>query len=354
MRHTTFIAAIMTAVIASGFSAKALAASSSSVLTGSVLSGQKEGTWSGSANLFIVTGNRKSTQLNFIDDESPIISSLDAEPGDFDFSTFFETLRLNYNLSDTTQFSLGIFDTGLTTNSLIENQSLVAISARKTFVDRSEVWVSLSPNIPGLYEAWQDPYLTGSPLRRTDAKLQVLAIGANYIFGSPFSISTSFGTHEIENDNAGMALGAQLTTDQLTQLRRDTRFANIRIAGLLPLSESFYLEGGLTYFRSDADGDANSFDAKGVDLSLVYTINSLDMYLSAKFDVIDFELSNPVFEQKREEDFYNIYAGVRYNEPFGLAHFSVHAFVSALERDSNITFFDEEETTLALGVTYAF
>ncbi len=354
MRHSIIVTTSLISILGHIVSANAIAQSSTSVLSKSVLSEEQKQGLNSKIGLYIISGSGESTRNQSIDDENPTISSLDASPTDYDFSTLIPTLTINYGLSESSSLSLGIFDTGLTSNSLIENQSLVAISANKTFVDGSSIWTSLTPNISGLYESWQDPYLTGKPLQKTDASLNMLAAGAQYILGTPFSIASSIGQHHIDNDQAGRSLGNQLNKDQRKQLQRDTTFADLRLSATLSIVNNLYMEAGISHFRSNAEGNANSFDANGVDISLAYLSGSIDMYISAKVDRINFESSNPVFNRKREEDKHNIQAGLSYKNPFSWKDLSADFFVSTSNRDSNITFYDEKNTTLAVGLTYTF
>ena len=133
MRQAILLSAVVLAMSTTSTSIAStqqlLARSSDSVLSPSKPK-TKSNTWSGSVNMIVLAGSGDSTQFNFIDDENPTISSLDAEPEAFEFTTFFETFRLNYHVSDATYVSVGVFDTELNTNSLIENQSLVEVYAQ--------------------------------------------------------------------------------------------------------------------------------------------------------------------------------------------------------------------------------
>lgn len=169
----------------------------------SILNNQKQQRWSGTVSSYILAGVGKSSLNNINEDNEQVIHSLDSDPSDYDFSTMYPALRANYNVSNSTYLSLGVFDSGVTSNSLIETQSLTEISINHSFSDESVVWMSISPNIPGLYKVWLDPYQTGRALEKTDASLNTLSLGANYIFGSPLSFSASIGEQNIDNDNAG-------------------------------------------------------------------------------------------------------------------------------------------------------
>lgn len=354
MHHFIALTTSLIGILGNTVAANANAQSPISVLSQPALSEQQTSRWSGSTSLYILSSKGKSTQNNTIDSDNTTINSLDSGPTDYKLSTILPTASLNYNVSESRYFSLSIFNTSLTTHSFLENQSLIAISAHQTFADGSSIWASLSPNIPGLYKAWQDPFLTGRPLQKTNASLNMFAVGAEYILGTPFSISSSLGKHEIGKDQAGVSLGSQLNTNQLTQLQRDTTFADARLSATMALYENLYLEVGINYFHANAEGKANSFNAKGFDVGLVYIAESTEAYISAKIDSIDFTASNPVFNQKREEDNYTISAGFSYKNPFALKNLSAEFFTSTSNRNSNITFFNANDTNLALGVNYEF
>lgn len=320
----------------------------------SILTQENNQGWSSTMGLYLIAIEGKSSRSNIVDDGKQTNVSLNTEPSDYDFSTVFPILRVNYTLPTNTYFSLGLFDTGLTTNSLIDTQSLVDLSFNHTFDNDSTIWTSYSPNIPGLYEVWQDPYQTGKPLEKTDVSLNVLAFGVDYILGSPLSISTSIGEQKIKKERAGDSLSASLNANELKKLNRDVRFSTTKLSLTKAVINNLYLEGGLSYFYADAEGEANSFNAKGLDLSLSYISDSFDFYIAGEIQQTEFASYNPVFNRKRDEDNYNVHIGASYKDPFGWGGASLDALLGVSNRDSNIAFFDEESVAFTTGLSYDF
>jgi len=318
----------------------------------------KEG-WSGTTGTYILAGEGKSFFNSINEEGDQIIDSLSDEPSDYDFATMYPTLRINYSISNTSHISLGVFDTGVTSNSLIETQSLVALSFYHTFSNDSIMWMSIAPNIPGLYQVWQDPYKTGSVLEKTDASLNVFSLGSDYIMGSPISISASLGEQKIENDHAGQSFHSRinqrpLNNKQISSLRRDTTFGTLRASLTHSLAEGLYIEGGVSYFQSDAAGNANKFSSISIDLGLVYTFEGLDFYISGDINSTKFDYIHPIFESKREDDNYNLSLGFSYKEPFNWDSTSFEVFVGTYNTVSNINFYDEESIIFATGFSYEF
>lgn len=310
--------------------------------------------WHGSVGAYVMAGTGKLSQQSPGTDSNKAIMSLNNEPNEEDFSTAFPTLTLGYGVSDDTQIALDIFQGSLTSNSLLEHQGLIDIRLQKKMRHDSVFWISLSPDFPGLYETWEDPYLTGQPRKKVEANANAASVGIDYLLGSPFSFSFLVGEQSVKNDRAGDSMRGRLSEQQIRLLTRDLRYWQGRMALTLSIARDVYIEGGFTYLEVDAEGEANSFSAKGMDLALAYIGNDIDAYLIAEVNRLDYDRENPIFNKSREEYDISVVAGMSYKSILRVNNISLDFLLSFSRRDSDINFYVEETATALIGMTYVF
>ncbi len=108
------------------------------------------------------------------------------------------------------------------------------------------------------------------------------------------------------------------------------------------------------YTDTNALGDANSFTAKGFDLTLAYEKNNFEFFAYISAGEKKYRAVNPVFGNKRKGDFSAIAAGISYRQPFNWQNSSLELMVVSESNNSNINFYDVRDELLTTSINYHF
>jgi hypothetical protein len=108
------------------------------------------------------------------------------------------------------------------------------------------------------------------------------------------------------------------------------------------------------YFRSDADGSANSFHRLAPQLSLQYFDRQLQAALNANFSRDWYDDVHPVFDKTRNDYSLGLFAIFGCKDPFGWKNFRIDWIGGASKQNSNIEFFESSNYLTGLGLGYVF
>ncbi|MCG8632415.1 MAG: DUF2860 domain-containing protein, partial [Desulfobacterales bacterium] len=242
---------------------------------------------------------------------------------------------------------------------IVEGSFLLEVGIQQKLSGGTVLSAAYIPQIPGLdNEVWTDPYLLGSDRSETDRDSQAFRVAAESIFGSPLTLKYGFGTQDVDNDQAGLYLsqqpGSTLTTQDLQSLKRSGDFHQAQALYAIPLGERTTLQPGLIYTRGEADGDANSFNRYGGQLSLTTSVDRCRFFSTLSISRAEYDESNPVFGKTREEWAYGAIIGAGYMAPFGYEDFMVNLYTGFTKEDSNISFYDSTAIIGGIGLTWMF
>lgn len=322
-----------------------------SVSTNSVLAGTKtqlipgltqEKGWSGSVGLSI-GGVSGVGQLNAYDSEKRI-DSLNEKAARYNYDYILPVFQVYYTFQNNITIGTGgdLLDGG-------------GIDISYTLADQTLLKVSLPLFLGTINEIWQDPYLTGKARQTTEAELEsAIGFSIENIGGSFASIRYAYQNLSIKNDHAGESR-FDSTSDEIKRLRRATE--SHRFSADLPplrLATRLYLIGGMSYTRTDAKGDANSFTAYSIDLTLAYEMGNFEFFGHFSGGKASYREVNPIFDIKRRGDLSTIAAGVTYWNPFNWKNSSVDLTIVSEEDNSNINFYDIRDELLTAGLNYHF
>ncbi|MBU0970761.1 MAG: DUF2860 domain-containing protein [Proteobacteria bacterium] len=309
--------------------------------------------FSGYVQPFIGIGNFKS--LGDVHDENEKIDSLDQEakseteaiPGFFWQAAYlFENKRTQLHLgTPKTNVISGnfLFETGVSHE--LEGGTLLTAA-----------WI---PKIPGLDdEVWKDPYLTGRAREKTDRKSQAFSLGAENIFDSSVSLKYSFGTQDIDTEQSGVflstKLGSKLTAADLASLRRSGNVHLVESKMMVSLGKSFLLQPGLNYMWGDADGDVNSFNDFGGEITLMFKQPRYEVSANFSHNLRHYEKSNPVFAKKRDDRVFDTTITFAYLKPFGFENAIISLLAGYSKQNSSIKFYDSQSLITGVGIGYTF
>ncbi|MEC7939605.1 MAG: DUF2860 domain-containing protein [Pseudomonadota bacterium] len=191
-------------------------------------------------------------------------------------------------------------------------------------------------------ETWADPYNTSSARTKTDETGNAFRLTLENIAGSAFSLDMAYATKEVKND---------LVEDAL---KRDADTFYIKGQYRQPISRTMMLIPSLIYQSSDADGDAASFEQFGGEVSLFGGMGRHQYALTAGYNQRSYDASSMTFQKKRSDDNINLFAAYEYDQFMDWENWSFISLAGYGTRDSNITFYDESQYIVSVGLNYKF
>ncbi|CAK2882071.1 conserved exported hypothetical protein [Vibrio crassostreae] len=191
-------------------------------------------------------------------------------------------------------------------------------------------------------ETWADPYNTTSARTKTDETGNAFRLKLSNIVGAAFSLDMAYATKDVEEDRVEEALKRDADTFYLKGQYRQ------------PISRTMMLVPSLIYQSSDADGDAASFEQFGGEVSLFGGMGRHQYALTAGYNQRSYDASSITFQKKRSDDNINLFAAYEYDQFMDWENWSFVSLAGYGTSDSNITFYDESQYIVSVGLNYKF
>ncbi|PTP12181.1 hypothetical protein CWO27_20555 [Vibrio sp. 10N.286.51.C3] len=191
-------------------------------------------------------------------------------------------------------------------------------------------------------ETWADPYNTTSARTKTDETGNAFRLKLSNIVGAAFSLDMAYATKDVEDDRVEEALKRDADTFYLKGQYRQ------------PISRTMMLVPSLIYQSSDADGDAASFEQFGGEVSLFGGMGRHQYALTAGYNQRSYDASSITFQKKRSDDNINLFAAYEYDQFMDWENWSFVSLAGYGTSDSNITFYDESQYIVSVGLNYKF
>ena len=191
-------------------------------------------------------------------------------------------------------------------------------------------------------ETWADPYNTSSSRSKTDETGNAFRLKLESIAGSAFSLDMAYAIKDVKND---------LVEDVL---KRDADTFYIKGQYRQPISSTMMLVPSLIYQSSDAEGDAASFEQFGGEVSLFGGVGRHQYALTAGYNQRSYDASSMTFQKKRSDDNINLFAAYEYDQFMDWENWSFVSLAGYGTSDSNITFYDESQYIVSVGLNYKF
>lgn len=210
--------------------------------------------------------------------------------------------------------------------------------------------VSVLPSVMSR-EVWEDPFVEGEKRHKTDEDGMAYRLKLSNINGSNFSLDTAYGTREVDDELSGTT---QLSQAQSKLLDRDLDWYLVRGSYRVALNESSYLVPTLTYTSTDADGDANSSDSVRAEATYAALFDHHKLAITAGYTKRSFDEKNPLFDKKRDENIYSLFAAYEYRLSGDWQDWSVISLAGYKNTDSDIEFYDKSQFLTTVGMSYHF
>ncbi|WP_391088732.1 DUF2860 family protein [Vibrio sp. NH-UV-68] len=208
--------------------------------------------------------------------------------------------------------------------------------------------VALLPTIMS-GETWADPFVEGSARTITDESGNAYRLKLSNIAGSGFTLDTAMATQEIDNERSGLDSGY---TANLLSRNADKLYAKGSFR--LFINRGTFLIPSVSYIKSDADGEANSFTSWKGELSLFQRFGRHQLALTAGYTERSYEASHPVYSMTRDDNDLSLFAAYEYQQLFGWRNLSWISFAGYGQTDSTIQFYDSEQMIVSTGVSLKF
>ena len=192
-------------------------------------------------------------------------------------------------------------------------------------------------------ETWANPYDVNTSRSKTDEKGNAFRLKLSSIAGSPFSLDMAYATKDVEQDNVP------------DELKRDADTFYLKGQYRQPLSRSMMLVPSIIYQSRDADGSAESYDQIGAEVSLFGAAGRHQYALTAGYSQRDYDAGNSLFNNTvRSDDNINLFAAYEYEKFMNWDNWSFISLAGYGTSDSNITFYDESQYIVSVGMNYKF
>lgn len=201
-------------------------------------------------------------------------------------------------------------------------------------------------------EVWADPYLTGADRTETDRSSGGARVGLAHILGSRLEASVSLRSIDIDNERSGEALG--LSDPERRLLDRDGEATKLEILYPFLINARHLLVPALDAGRYDAEGDANSRNGVGLQVTHAYRLERIRIITNLALRQFSFDEKNPVFDRKQNGDEAVVSVSAFYAGLFEVPQLSAVTSLLYTRRDSHITFFDAEASVASLSLLYNF
>ncbi|KAB2826411.1 DUF2860 domain-containing protein [Aliivibrio finisterrensis] len=230
---------------------------------------------------------------------------------------------------------------GTTRQDIATGTVILEVGYKYQFDSRMVVDVSILPTVMSS-KAWANPYLVDSARTETDASGNAFRFKVSNIAGSNFTIDSAYATKDIEND------------DVVDVLKRDADTIYLKGQYRLPLSRTSFVLPSVIYQSSSADGKASSYDQYGAEVSFFKIMQRHQLVLTAGYKQQNFGADIPFYGKTRKGDKMSLFAAYEYSKFMGWQDWSFISFAGYNSTDSNITFYDESEYIVTVGLNYKF
>ncbi len=192
-------------------------------------------------------------------------------------------------------------------------------------------------------ENWADPYAEGVARSKTDETGNAFRLKLSSIAGSAFSLDMAYATKDVDNDEI-----------QEQELKRDANTLYLKGQYRVPLSRTMMLIPSIIYQTRDADGNAESYDQFGGEVSLFGGMGRHQYALTAGYNQRSYDANNSIYDKTRSDDNINLFAAYEYDRFMDWENWSFVSLAGYGTSDSNITFYDESQYIVSVGLNYKF
>lgn len=287
-----------------------------------------------------------------ISDDNEIISDVDSKAKSTSSVIAFPFARIQYTTEDlNTQFFLGNSRDQISTS-----QFQYELGVTHLFADKSKITAAYFPELPLFNDTWEDPFLVDQVRTKTDDNAQGGRVQLERIAGNPITLKYAYARNRVDNDESGESWSA-LTQQQLQSLQRSSHYHRAEIETMFPVylqQTKVFLKPTLQYTTRIADGDAISYDDYNFQLGLLIFSGRHTSITTFNIGTSSYKQKNPIFDNKQDSINAGIFSVYSYAEAFNWKPVSFTLIAGYSQKDSDITFYDENGLIVSAGLAYTF
>ncbi|MGR5206817.1 DUF2860 domain-containing protein [Vibrio sp. PNB23_22_7] len=240
---------------------------------------------------------------------------------------------------------------GVSRDDLAVGDLAVELGYRQVLIGGTVLDLSLVPTVVNK-DVWADPYLLTVNRSKTEESGNAFRLKLTNINGTNFNLDTAFAVKEVENEQS--AKGLKLSEQQRVLLARDNSSFYLKGSYQLHLDSMSLLRPSVTITKTNADGDAFSASALGAEMSYFKVFNQHRFALTAKYTNRDYDETNPIYGVKRENSEAGVFFAYEQVDFMDWNDWSLVALAGFNNNDSNIDFYDIQESLISVGMNYRF
>ena len=229
----------------------------------------------------------------------------------------------------------------------------VDIGYRQKFADNSMLTLSYIPGVL-TQKTWQDPYLQNVERSKTKTSINAFSVKLNDIRGSRFSGQLAYGKFSVDQELSGNDPLLALTPNEKSSLNRNANVLYTEGAYSQPFSRSLILRTAINFTNINADGNAMSNNIYGVAATIIQVLPQSSFAFTVNYKRALFDLTNPVFNQKQQDNKYSAFFAYEYNQPFNWKKWGLVSLIGYSSTQSNIDFYDSNDLFVSAGLNYKF
>lgn len=288
-----------------------------------------------------------------VSDENKVISDVYSEAESSSSFIGFPFARVQYTTEDlNTQFFLGN-----SRDQISISQFQIELGVVHQFENQSQLTVAYFPELPMFNETWQDPFLTNTARIETDEDAQGGRVELSRIAGGPITLKYAFALTTVKDDRSGQSWsenGVGLTTQELQGLQRSSQYHRVAVETMFPVYSKVFLKPTLQYTARLADGDSNSYNDYDFQLGLLVFRGRHTSITTLSLGTTKYDESNPIFDTKQDSINAGIFSVYSYAEAFNWQPLTFTVIAGYSQKDSDITFYDENGFIVSTGLAYTF
>jgi hypothetical protein len=183
-------------------------------------------------------------------------------------------------------------------------------------------------------------------------------LGYDKILGTDFELEFTWRSIDLDDERSGrtqLVPGGTLTSAEAGLMNRNGDSYEIEV--LYPFrfeQDKHILAPALAYTRFNLDGDAMANDRYQAQVTYVYTGDVFDVAANLLYAFADYDETNPIYQEKREDDTYGGSLALFYKNLFDVQKLSLVGTIAGFKSDANIDFYDASISLFTLSFLYRF
>lgn len=242
---------------------------------------------------------------------------------------------------------------GVSRDDLAVGDLAIELGYRQALSDGMVLDLSIVPTLVNK-DVWADPYATKVNRSKTEESGNAFRLKLTNVNGTNFSLDTAFAVKDVENEKSGQAQELGLSEQQRDLLARDSSSFYLKGSYQLQLDKTSSLRPSVTLTKINADGDAFSSSGLGAEISYFKVLNEHRFALTAKYTNRDYDETNPLYGIKRENSEAGVFFAYEKIDFMDWNDWSLVALAGFNNNDSNIDFYDVQESLMSVGMNYRF